>query len=290
MHSRLPTGLIAIAVGLLAVTLSGCGSSTAVIDPVAQAADATSQAGGAQLSMRARMEIEGLPTPLTLTGTGNFNFAAKEGEIVSNLTGLPATGLGALHVSQLHFTELFAKNILYLESPLFAGRLPGGALWMKLDLAKVAKGAGFDPQSLTSGQSNPAEVLNYLRASGGSVKNLGTATLRGTKTTRYGATIDLAKEVGKIPTTNRSQLKSSIEKLVTEGGSATIPVEVWVDSKNLVRRMTMTLAEAPAGHHFKVAIALELFNFGATPTVNVPSDGEVFDATETSLAGLSAAG
>ena len=52
----------------------------------------------------------------------------------------------------------------------------------------------------------------------------------------------------------------------------------------------MTLTEAPAGHHLKVAIALELFNFGATPKVNVPADSEVFDATESSLAALSAAG
>ena len=270
--------------------LSGCGSTAATIDPVAQAADTTSRAGGAQMAMRARMEIEGLPTPLTMTGTGNFNIAAKEGEIVSNLTGLPSSGLGALHVSSLHFTELFAKDVLYLESPLFAGKLPGGARWMKIDLAKAARGAGLDPQSLTSGQSNPAQVLDYLRASGGSVKNLGPSVVRGTRTTRYGGTIDIAKAAGKISGTGASQLKSSIEKLVSEGGSATIPVEVWVDGHNLVRRMTMTLGETPAGHHFKVAITLELFNFGATPTVNVPPDSEVFDATRTSLAGLSAAG
>ena len=54
--------------------------------------------------------------------------------------------------------------------------------------------------------------------------------------------------------------------------------------------MTLTMDETPAGHRFKVAISLELFNFGATPTVNLPAESEVFDATKTSLAGLSAGG
>jgi hypothetical protein len=133
-------------------------------------------------------------------------------------------------------------------------------------------------------------VLSYLRASGGSVKDLGPGVVRGTKTTRYGGTIDIARAAGRIAGSGGAQLKSSLEKLTSEGGSAKLPVEVWVDEKNLVRRMTLTMDEAPAGHHFKVALTLELFNFGATPTVNVPGESEVFDATKTSLAGLSAGG
>ncbi len=290
MHSRVPAGLIALATGLLVLILSGCGSTTATIDPVAEAAVATSQAGGAQMSMRARMEIEGLGGPITMTGSGDFNFARKEGEIVSNLTGLPAGSLGALKSSSLHFTELFANDALYMESPLFAGKLPGGARWMKLDLAKLAQGAGLDPQSLSSGQSNPAQVLNYLKAGGGSVSRLGTAVVRGTKTTRYRGTIDLAKALERSSSSSPAQVKSAIQKLFAAGATAKIPVEVWVDRHNLVRRMTMTLAETPAGHRLKVLIAMELFNFGATPTVNVPADGEVFDATGSSLSALSTAG
>jgi hypothetical protein len=290
MHSRLPAGLIAITAALLALIISGCGSSTATIDPVAEAAVATSHAGGAQMSMRIRVEIEGLASPLTMTGTGNFNFAVNEGELVSNMTGLPASGLAGIHVSSLHFTELFAKDVLYLESPLFNGKLPGGARWMKLDLGKATPGIGLDPQSLSSGQSNPAQILDYLRAGGGSVKNLGSDMVRGTKTTHYGGTIDLIKAAGKIPGANSSLLKSSTEKLVAHGGSAEIPVEVWVDDHNLLRRMTMNLSEAPEGHHFAAAIAIELFNFGATPSVNPPSGDEVFDATQSSLAGLAGGG
>jgi hypothetical protein len=35
-----------------------------------------------------------------------------------------------------------------------------------------------------------------------------------------------------------------------------------------------------------VAISLELFDFGPTPPLRLPAQGEVFDATQTVVAGL----
>ncbi len=288
MHSRLPAGLIAPAAAALVLILSGCGSSAVTIDPVAEAAIATSHSGGAQLAMSAQIELGGLSGPVRLTGTGNFNFAAHEGELISSLSGLPASALGVLHTSSLQFTELFAKNVIYLESPLLAGRLPGGARWMKLDLGQVVQGLGLDPQSLSSGQSNPAQDLEYLKADGGTVTRVGTETLRGAMTTHYRGTIDLAKAAEKLGSANPALLKASIEQLTAEMGTKKIPVEVWVDSRDRVRRMTLAVGETSSGEHVGVSIMLELFNFGATPAVNVPSGSEVFDVTQSSLAGLSA--
>jgi hypothetical protein len=240
------------------------------------------------MSMRVSAEVEGLSTPLTVTGSGNFNFARSEGEFISNVSGFPAAALRALHASSIRITELFTKGALYLESPLFAGKLPGGARWMKLDLAKVNKGAGLDAQSLISGQSNPAQVLEYLRGSG-SVTKVGTEQVRGVASTHYRAKLDLAKAAEKTAGVNRAQLKATIEKLVSQAGGRTVPVDVWVDSHNLVRRMSMKLAESSTGHHAAINLQMELFNFGATPTVNPPAAGEVYDATQESLNALSSA-
>ena len=291
MDSPLQAGPIALLAGLLAaLVLAGCGGSTAAtIDPVAQAADATSHTGGAQMSLNITMELGGLASPITLDGTGNFNFANREGEIVSNLTGLPASALAALHGSSLHITELYAKNSLYLESPAFAGKLPAGARWMKLDLTKLASGIGLNPEALSSGQSNPAQFLEYLKDAGGSAKKIGTEAIRGTQTTRYRVTVDLAKELRNAPAASRALLGKAIEQLSSSGG-ASFPVEAWVDSHNLLRRMKMTLASSLAGQRVGIAITLEMFNFGSTPAVNVPPAGEVFEATQSSLGALGAAG
>jgi hypothetical protein len=290
MSFRRPALLIALAGALCAVALSGCGASPgATIDPVAEAAVATTHAGGAHMAMHISIDLQGLAAPLTVAGSGDFNFSTDEGEIISNLTGLPAAATSLLHGSSLEFTELYAKGDLYMSSPLFDGKLPDGARWMKLDLSQLAAGAGIDAQSLTSGQSDPAEVLNYLRA-GGTIRKVGSERLRGTPTTRYRGSIDLLEAAQDVPGSNHAQAKAAIEKLIAQTGTRKLPVEVWVDSHGLVRKLTMALTEVASGEHVNVAIELELFDFGATPSVNPPAAGEVFDATQSSLDALSGAG
>ncbi len=290
MSSRRNAIPLALAAGLTAVALGGCGSAAVTIDPVAQAAVVTSHAGGAQMSMHASIEIEGLPSTMTLTGSGDFNFAEREGQIASELTGLPAAASGALHATSIQLTELYAKGALYIQSPLFTGKLPGGARWMKLDLAELAQTTGLDTQSLTSGQSNPAQVLEYLKASGGTVSRVGAATIRGAQTTHYRATIDLAKAIRMEAGASQGAAKQAIEKLAAQTPSQTVPVEVWIDAHNLVRRMSLSLSQAAVGQHVKVTFQLELFNFGATPSVNAPASSEVFDATQSSLSALAGGG
>src|SRR5438034_1033898 len=80
-----------------------------------------------------------------------------------------------------------------------AGRLPGGARWMKVDLKQLGGVAGIDVQSLTSGESNPAQFLEYLRAHGGSVHTVGSAMLNGVHTTRYQGSIDLHQIAQALP-------------------------------------------------------------------------------------------
>jgi hypothetical protein len=266
--------------------LAGCGSTAATLDPVAEAAVATSHAGGAQMSINISIGLPGQAGPMTLSGSGDFNFADGEGELVSQLTGLPAAAAGPLHAGSIEFTELYAKGALYMRSPQLTANLPGGARWIKLDLAELAQASGLDLQSLTSGQSNPAQVLEYLKASGGTITRLGSATVRGTPTTHYHATIDLATVLRREASASHGEARQAIEKLISQRAGATVPIEVWVDHRDLVRRMSMVLVESAAGEQVKVLLALELFNFGATPSVNVPAPGEVLDATGGSLSAL----
>jgi hypothetical protein len=286
MSSRLHAIPLALAAGLIAAVLGGCGSTAATLDPVAEAAVATSHAGGAQMSLDISIGLPGQASPIKLSGSGDFNFADGEGELVSELTGLPAAASGLLHAGSIEFTELYAKGALYMRSPQLTAKLPGGARWIKLDLAELAQATGLDLQSLTSGQSNPAQVLEYLKASGGTVTRVGSETIRGIPTTHYRATINLAAVLRKEAAASHGDAAQAIEKLLPQSAGTTVPVEVWVDSHDLVRRMSMVLSESAAGERVKVLLALELFNFGATPSVNVPAPGEVLDATGGSLSAL----
>jgi hypothetical protein len=285
---RLVPGLAAVIA--LALATSGCGSTSVALDPVAQAADVTAHAGGAHMSLTAQVSAAGLSTPLTMSGQGFFNYKTQEGTMALDMSGLPATAGAALASGTLHIEEIFKSAALYIGSPLLAGKLPGGAHWMKLDLARFGQVLGFNLQALTAGQSNPAQLLEYLKASGGTVTPVGHELVRGTPTTHYRGTIDLGKIADVLPGGNHAQLRAALAKVIAQTGTSKLPVDVWVDFGRLVRRMTLVLSLPAAGRSLQMHMTVELFGFGPTPAVTAPAQGDVYDATQAALAGLSASG
>jgi hypothetical protein len=274
----------------LALSGSGCGTSTAALDPVAQAAEATSHAGGAHIALSVEVAAPGLPQPFTLSGQGFFNYGSQEGTLSLDTTSLPAGVSAALPSGPLHIEEIFKSSAIYVGSPLFAGKLPGGARWMKIDLGRFAQAIGFNPQQLAGGQSNPAQLLQYLRATSGAVELVGGELVRGVPTSHYRASVDLGKVADVLPSSDRGQLHAALAKLIAQTGTSKIPVNVWVDAHHLVRRLTLALPLSTGGQRTQLSMTMELFEFGPTPTLSPPPAGEVFDATQTALSGLGASG
>jgi hypothetical protein len=291
MRIRIPTAVLpsltAFVVALApAVAVSGCGSASTTLDPLASAAEVTSQAGGAHIALSAHIGTSSLPSPITMAGGGFFNYRSHEGTLAVKLDGLPAgTPVG----TSIDMEEVFKGGSVYVGSPLFAGKLPGGARWMKIDLARVGKAAGIDPGQLLGGQSNPAQFLEYLKASGGGVQVLGHDSVRGVPTTHYRGTIDLRKAAGVLQG-DRGALKAAIEKSIAQIGLSTLPVDVWVDAHRMVRRLDFNIHASVAGAQLSLQLDVELFDFGATPTVNAPASSESFDATSSALGGVGALG
>ena len=273
----------------LAASGSGCGSTSAVLDPVAQAADATAQVGGAHLALAIEVSAGVLPAPLTISGVGFFNYKTREGMLSMDMAGVPDTSGTNLPSGSVHMEELFSSSTVYIGSPLFAGKLPGGAQWMKIDIGKVGQAIGFDVQQLAGGQSNPAQFLEYLKASGGTVTPVGRERVRGVSTTHYKGAIDLSKVADVLPSANRDQLRAALSKLIAQTGSAGIPVDVWVDGHRLVRRITMAFAIASGAQQAHTRMTIELFSFGSTPSITPPPQAEVYDATQAALGGVSGA-
>jgi hypothetical protein len=269
----------------IALGASGCGAGAgAVLDPVAQAADATSHAGGAHLSFSGQINAAGLAAPITLNGTGVFNYRSQEGHLALDVSGVPAGG--GLPGGALRVEEIFKSDTIYVASPLLSGRLPGGARWLKLDVAKSAAAVGLGLQQLTAGQSNPAQFLEYLKAAGGATTAVGHQLIRGVPTTHYRGTIDLRKVAALVPSADRAAVSSGLSQLLAQTGVSSIPVDVWVDAQRMVRRMQISLAPRASGRPLAFTIGVELFDFGPTAPVAPPAAREVFDATGAALDSL----
>jgi len=282
MRARRAFLLLAVlaAASCAALVASGCGSSSATLDPVANAAEVTSQAGGAHFALNMQVSGSGLPATVSASGEGFFNYASREGELTLDLGGLPASP--ALPSGPLHMEMKFKGTAIYVGSPLLAGKLPNGAQWVKVDLARAGQALGINLSQLTGGQTNPAQFLEYLKASGGPVSAVGYETVRGVGTTRYRGTIDLGKAADALPSSERGAVRSAISKM----GIFSLPVEVWVDAHKLVRRIAVAVNVPAAGQDLQLRLTVELFGFGSTPRVSAPSGNEVFDATGSALGDL----
>jgi len=210
---------IALLAALLVLAVAcGCGSSTpsAALDPLARAASTTSGADGAKLAMHLQMNLGSLGGQIAMNAKGHVNFKNGESEITMTMNGLPAAASSVLPDGTT-ITERFTGGKVYVGSPVFAGKLPNGASWMAVDVAAVAGKLGLDPESLASGQANPAQFLRYLRASGGRVQTAGTQLVRGVRTTRYTGSIDLRKAASQLPDAGGAA-KQAVEKLIGQLG------------------------------------------------------------------------
>ena len=290
MNARSPLALLAALVLAAggAVSVSGCGSAASTIDPVAKAADATEHAGGSQVAFKLSISAPGLESPLAMSGQGNFNFERSEGTLVFELKNLPSETLTALHTRSLRMTEVYKAGIGYVRSPLFEGKLPNGAHWLKIDMGKVLAAAGLSAGSLTSGGVNPAQYLQYLKAKGATLSVAGHERVHGVPTTRYSGTFDIVKASEGAPGANPALVKKTFEKLLPHGDGRNVPLSVWIDAHSLVRRMLLDIALEPAGQRTDTKLDMEFTGFGATPSVTVPPDSEVFDVTQKTIEAESA--
>jgi hypothetical protein len=194
-------------------------------DPVAQAADVTQrQKGGIAVSLRGLVTASGQRVPISGRGTVDRKGQRSAFTITTTVNG-----------QDIPIDEVTDDGTLYISSKLFEGKLPGGKSWMRIDLDKAAKQQGFDLDVLgTSGPSqDPTQALDYLKGAGASTK-VGTEEVRGVKTTHYRVDVDLRKA---LKDSKSKAAKETIDKLIeTMDGSTTMPVDVWIDADNLIRR------------------------------------------------------
>jgi hypothetical protein len=290
MKPRVSIALLAAIAVVAAVLISTSGGGGGALDPLAQAAETTTQAGGVQMLLKGSVDVPGVADQMTFSGQGTFNFKAHEGNLTMTMVGLPASVTSRLGGASLQLTELFKSSTIYMSSPLLSSTLPGGVRWMKLDLARFGQAAGLDPSSFTSGGANPTQYLQYLKAAGGSSTIVGHEALRRVATTHYAGKIDLLKAAEAQPGANSSQLHEAFQKLVTATGLRSVPVDVWVDAHGLVRKIAIALSMAAAGQQVKTSIESEFYDYGPTQSITVPGDSEVFDMTKQALQGLSSTG
>jgi hypothetical protein len=260
---------------VVAILASGCGSGggTLSLDPVASAATKTQQTGTYSFDYTASMQVLG--QQFSFTGNGQSDIANGRMQMTMDFSGLPA------QLTQNGSTAEFvlADKVMYLKMPFLSGMLPAGKQWMKVDLAAAAKQAGTSLGSF--GQLDPQQWLQQLLASSDTQK-LGTDTVQGEQMTHYRTTIDPEQAMSKVPAAQRAAVRKAMKQI----GITTIPVDVWVDGKGMLRQESLSLTLGRGLQNTTMKMTYDMHDFGRPVSVEVPPADQVFDAMSALKGGL----
>lgn len=269
MHVRScrPSGpsslVLLVLVGIVALVVPACsviGSSPAA--QVRQAFVTTAAAGPARVALQARTSVAG--QDVDVTGDGVVDVTGQAADL--NLQ-LPTIGpLRTVVVRGTAYAQL---------PPLFAAFVPGAKQWASINLDQISRLQLGTPLAQLGGTNNPLDALRYLEGVRDDAREVGREQIEGVDTTRYAAAIDLDR----TPAAQDPATRPAVDRLRALVGSATLPVEVWVDGDGYLRRASQTVqAGAGAGTPATTSTTTVTFReFGVEAQIAAPPPDEVTD-------------
>jgi len=248
-------GAVGGAATIAVLALGGGGSAAVTSTPVSLAADITSNEPGYRFTFALNAAGDGVH--LAMNGTGALS------------TGASPSGSMSFTIGDATVNEVLAGPYIYLQSSTSAGT------WYRMSTAVFGNSVSAGGASLSSG--DPAQTLAWLRAAG-SVTDEGSQPIGAVATTHYRALVDLDRYAADAPPQQQVTAAAYARLLEHLTGSATLPVDVWIDGSNLVRRIQIDLPLSMHSVSLDETITMNLFDYGpqAAPA---PPAGDVIDIT-----------
>jgi hypothetical protein len=214
--------------------------------------------------LSAVVSLTGSASPVTATMTGAIETAANSGTMTID----ESTG-----GQRVHAPVIFSGLNFWMKAAAFPGAAArtGGKSWIYVDVNKAlgAMGVGSLPSTI-----NPGQFLSYLNDVGASATRVGAVSINGVKTTEYRAAVSLQRyaEANQVAAKSISSLESAL-------GGHSLPVQVWIDSQNRVRRIHIAFPECVRGSKLQFSMTMGIYDFGPQPQAQIPSRGSVYNLT-----------
>jgi hypothetical protein len=299
-HLRRLLALTAL-VGAVAV-LGACGGvgsqlESLTVDELTQAAAKSAEVPSGRFELAMDMTVPGLGLPFAFSGEGAFDTKAKQASVSFDfssfalLTGGVLGGSGgeqqppgpADDPSDWKLDAVQDGNVVYIRFPAIASELPAGKSWVRIDSTKPAQTRGLDLSGFKQFTDEaPGTLLEFLESVSGEIETVGSEELRGVPTTHYRATIDLAKSAALAPAGQGEELREMLDDLVEQSGVSKLPVDVWLDDEDRIRKLAMSFGAARQGTEgsFEGSLAFELYDYGADVEIEPPPAEQVVDASK----------
>jgi hypothetical protein len=268
---KLITVALALAGTAMAIASSGCGATRAIsgaVDPVAQAATTTAHAPGYRMSVTTVATTAGSTVHGTMTGV--IDTVRHTGAFITHET---VAGHAVSIVERLSGTTIYMK----LPNQSALDSLTGCKPWLELDFSRALGAFGLG--GLTTQSSNPAQFIDYLRAVGAKHTRVGTDTIDGVQATHYQVVINLDNYPKLFAASRRAAAARGVSTLETAIGSHTMPMDAWIDSRNLLRRMSFSFGECVQSQRLKLAMTMNLSDYGQQMVPAAPAASDAYDLT-----------
>lgn len=300
MTVRRPHALFAALVALLAVAVAGCGGSAVAVPeltsltPVAQTSSA---ADSARFELTVGMTLPGLDKSLSFSAEGGFDTPAKRAQMTFDLSSFAelmksfGSSFGGTATGDFGSPEDWKLEAIqdgdtaYIRFPLIAKKLPAGKTWVKGDAKDLSQAnAGQMSQFGSLAGTDPRDVFSLLKAVSGSIEAVGSDKIRGVETSHYRATLDLAKIAQLVPEAQRQSL-NGLDQSAKQAGLTDLPLDVWIDADNRVRKLSIDLdAKQPGSDQsVKASLVVELYDYGTPLDLELPPADQVVDASTLKL-------
>jgi hypothetical protein len=295
VNVRRPHARIAALVVVLAAAAAGCGGSSMAVPELssfANVAQTSAAADSARFSLEAGVAVPGIDKKLAFSAEGGFDTPAKRSQMTVDLSSVAelmkgfASGFGGTVTGDLGSPEDWKLEVIqdgdvaYVHFPLIARQLPTGKTWVKGD-AKTLSSAdtGQLKQFGSLAGTDPRDIFGMLKAVSGSIEAVGTDEIRGVETIHYKATIDTAKLEQLVPAAQRQSL-GGLDQSVQQSGLSEIPIEIWVDSEQRVRKLSIDVDTKQPGTPMamKASLVVELYDYGKALDLDLPPADQVADA------------
>ncbi|WP_327717201.1 hypothetical protein OG381_18585 [Streptomyces sp. NBC_00490] len=239
-------------------TADAIDKTDAIMAALTRATDRTEQTGSAEIKMTTDL---GTGTPIAMDGTYSWG----DGIAYDVQMDTAAAQMQTVQDDPTIHCLLVDGVYYYDVDPQASGPLKGKE-WMKVDASAVFGENGAAAMN-GGGGGNPTASMKGLKYAD-DVKDLGSETVDGQKTTHYRAVIDQSK-MGKFKDayTDKDSLLGSVT-----GGADSITMEIWVNDKDLPVRLKQVMG--------KVTATMNFSEFGATAEVKAPPAAETADMTQ----------
>lgn len=202
---------------------------------------------------------------------GAFDYSNNKGRMSVDLGKLPvAAGSDAGSVN-----VIFDESVVYMNLPGLQESVPTSKPWVRIDVKELQRQSGGASQFNVFGQADPSQYLQFLQGAG-RVEELGSETVRDVETTHFKAVVDLNEAVKQAPAETRASLAQAIKAY----GSKRVPVNAWIDSDGLLRRVRYTYGGSKQTGGLSSSITVDFYDFGTTVEVRPPPADEVTDLAD----------